>query len=638
MDNKILWPGWKTVRLIGRGSFGAVYEIERRIGSDGTVEKAAVKEISIPQSQADIDEMRLGGYGDRSVTAHFQGIKERIEQEYTAMARLKGAANIVYCDDIRSIQHDDGIGWNVYIKMELLTPLMNAINPPNEDKALKIGTDVCRALVMCARAGIVHRDIKPQNIFVSRDWTCKLGDFGVARTMDGTSSASVRTGTYDYMAPEVYNGQHYGARADLYSLGMVMYWLLNDCVGPFLPRTATPPTMEMKTAARDRRFRGEKLPPPAHGGAELKGIVLKACAFDPQERYQSAEEMLRALQKLSGKTADDEELLGTMGVLNAAGAADPGARSRETVGIWSESRNQASRGGRHVQAQNGAAAAASGGQKAAARGGKKFYCGKCGAPLEFGTKYCTRCGAAQKKRGGKKALAAIGAIAALAVIAVVIAAVLGGAKEPAEETRTRRRTASPSTSAEEPGSVIIGPEDDAREAGTPEAHVHEWGGWIVEKEPGCESSGVEVRTCILDQSHQERQAIPPLGHDWMEATTSIPRTCRRCGLQEGEPLPPRPGPQDMAGCDSRIVMPLANSWLPDYVTRSVKPHNARCIVLRYKPEREYKLEGGYEGNFLGRVWDKETVTVLAQQGGFSLIRTSAGMIGWVMSEHLVATD
>ena len=301
---KIVWPGWTTVRLLGRGSFGAVYEIERRIGNENDVEKAAVKEISIPQSQSDIEEMRLGGYDDKSVTAHFQGIKDRIEQEYIAMAKLKGAVNIVYCDDIRSVQHDDGFGWDVYIKMELLTPLMNALKPLDEAKALKIGTDLCRALVMCGRVGIVHRDIKPQNIFVSRDWTCKLGDFGVARTMDGTSSASVRTGTYDYMAPEVYNGQHYGARADLYSLGMVMYWLLNDCVGPFLPRTATPPTMEMKTAARDRRFRGEKLPPPAHGGAELKGIVLKACAFDPQERYQSAEEMLRDLEKLAGGSAD----------------------------------------------------------------------------------------------------------------------------------------------------------------------------------------------------------------------------------------------------------------------------------------------------------------------------------------------
>ena len=94
---KIVWPGWTTVRLLGRGSFGAVYEIERRIGNENDVEKAAVKEISIPQSQSDIEEMRLGGYDDKSVTAHFQGIKDRIEQEYIAMAKLKGAVNIVYC-------------------------------------------------------------------------------------------------------------------------------------------------------------------------------------------------------------------------------------------------------------------------------------------------------------------------------------------------------------------------------------------------------------------------------------------------------------------------------------------------------------------------------------------------------------
>ena len=130
-DKKIVWPGWETVRLIGRGSYGTVYEIQRRIG--GEVERAAVKVITIPQSQSDVEELRASGYDDQSVTAHFEGLKDKIEQEYMTMARLKGAVNIVYCDDVRTIQHDEDIGWDIYFKMELLTPLVSALPSPVDE-------------------------------------------------------------------------------------------------------------------------------------------------------------------------------------------------------------------------------------------------------------------------------------------------------------------------------------------------------------------------------------------------------------------------------------------------------------------------------------------------------------------------
>lgn len=66
-------------------------------------------------------------------------------------------------------------------------------------------------------------------------------------------------------------------------------------------------------------------------------------------------------------------------------------------------------------------------------------------------------------------------------------------------------------------------------------HTHEWGGWIIEQQPGCETEGVEARTCITDSSHVERQPIASLGHDWQPATYSLPQICSRCGQTEGEP-------------------------------------------------------------------------------------------------------
>lgn len=301
---KTVWPGWKTIRVIGRGGFGEVYEVERDIAG---LEKAAVKRVSIPQNNGEIEELYANGYDDISLKRHFNGYLQEILKEYRMMVELKGSANIVICDDVRYEQRADGIGWDIYIRMELLTPLLKVLNQVDtEEQIIKLGCDICNALVLCKSQNIVHRDIKPQNIFVSKNGNYKLGDFGIAKTMEKTSGAT-KIGTYEYMAPEVYRGQPYGSTADIYSLGMVLYWLLNERRSPFNALPPQIPTSMEREKARERRFSGEQIPNPAHGSEELKRIVLKACAFAPRERYASAKEMLDDLEGLVGDRKSSTE-------------------------------------------------------------------------------------------------------------------------------------------------------------------------------------------------------------------------------------------------------------------------------------------------------------------------------------------
>lgn len=221
------------------------------------------------------------------------------------MAALKGNANVVYCDDLQCEQAEDGIGWNIYIKMELLTPLNDALQSPiSQGSVIKLGMDLCNALSACKRHGILHRDIKPGNIMIAPDGNYKLGDFGIAKTSERTAGGT-KTGTYSYMAPEVYNNKPYGFTVDIYSLGMVMYWMLNERCGPFLPLPPTVPSAVQIDEAKQRRFDGEQLPPPANGCQQLHKIVLKACAFDPAQRYQSPEELYADLAQLR-KTLPEE--------------------------------------------------------------------------------------------------------------------------------------------------------------------------------------------------------------------------------------------------------------------------------------------------------------------------------------------
>ena len=296
------WPGWETTRLIGRGSFGAVYEIQRKLfEDDDEAEKAALKVISIPQNDSDIEEMYSDGYDEESVTSTFHTHLKSIVAEYSLMRKMNGSSNIVNCDDVRYVQHDDGIGWDIYIKMELLTPLAKALPAAvSEEQVIKIAKDMCAALELCGKHNIVHRDIKPQNIFVSENGDYKLGDFGIAKTVEKTMGGT-KTGTYKYMAPEVYSNRPYNSTADIYSTGLVLYWLLNERRMPFMPLPPEKLKAGMDEESRSRRFAGEKIPAPKNGSKELQEIVLKACAFDPTQRYQSAAEMLADLQTVQSE-------------------------------------------------------------------------------------------------------------------------------------------------------------------------------------------------------------------------------------------------------------------------------------------------------------------------------------------------
>lgn len=305
VNGEISWPGWETVRLIGRGSFGAVYEIQRDVV--GEIEKAALKVISIPQSPNDIEEMYSDGYDDESITATFNEHLKSIVAEYSLMRKLGDCVNVVRCDDVRYVQHDSGVGWDIFIKMELLTPLTKVLHHSvPEETVIKLGKDICSALVACKKNNVIHRDIKPQNIFISDNGDYKLGDFGIAKTIERTAGGT-KIGTYKYMAPEVYNNQPYGSAADIYSLGLVMYQMLNDRRLPFLPGASQTVTASMEENARHRRFSGEPIPAPAYGSGALKAVVLKACAFDPADRYRTPGEMLQDLEALSGGNAPQED-------------------------------------------------------------------------------------------------------------------------------------------------------------------------------------------------------------------------------------------------------------------------------------------------------------------------------------------
>ena len=294
-----IFGDWRIVREIGSGSFGKVFEIERE--DFGYTYKAALKAVTIPQSQSEVESIMDDGMDEQSATKYFRGFVEELVEEFRLMSKLKGESNIVSYEDHRVIEHTDGIGWDILIRMELLTPLMKYTKEHSltQQDVIKLGIDICKALELCRKHKIIHRDIKPENIFVSENGKFKLGDFGIARTVEKTQSGLSKKGTYYYMAPEVYKGEKYGASVDIYSLGIVLYRYLNNNRVPFLPPYPAVMTHTDRANAIERRVSGEAIPAPANADKKLADIVLKACAFDPKDRYASATEMREALEALA---------------------------------------------------------------------------------------------------------------------------------------------------------------------------------------------------------------------------------------------------------------------------------------------------------------------------------------------------
>ena len=292
------WPGWENVGLLGEGSFGKVYKIRRE--EYGQVYEAALKVITIPASQSDVKAAYEEGMDEESVTKYFHSFVVDIVAEFALMSQLKGNSHIVSYEDHMVVQHEEGVGWDILIRMELLTTLPDygKKHPLTEDDVIRLGIHMCHALELCRKRGIIHRDIKPENIFVSRDGDYKLGDFGVARVAEKTMTVMSRKGTYNYMAPEVFKSEKYGYAADICSLGLVLYRYLNDNRTPFLPAYPQPLTYSDREKALEMRMSGQPMPTPTHGSEGLQTIVLKACAYRAEDRYASPEEMRHALEAL----------------------------------------------------------------------------------------------------------------------------------------------------------------------------------------------------------------------------------------------------------------------------------------------------------------------------------------------------
>ena len=326
-----LWGNWYIEMPIGRGSFGSVYKITRE--EMGHKYTSAVKMISIPSEDQYREAEASFGHDEATLTGYFEDIVKNIIGEINMLYSLSGNSNIVSYQDHTVVKREDRIGWDVLIRMEYVTSLRNYLSDRQmtREEVIRLGIDLCSALELCSKKGIIHRDIKDENIFVNEDGVFKIGDFGIARELSKSGRAASMRGTPLYMAPEIFRGEKYDAAVDIYSLGIVMYKLLNNGRMPFMP--PYPQTIKFRDSedALEKRMAGQPLPLPVRSGESLGKVVLKACAYKPDNRYVSATEMKRELERvLTGMGNEErEEKVTLLNAKKESGETKPKAQPQQ---------------------------------------------------------------------------------------------------------------------------------------------------------------------------------------------------------------------------------------------------------------------------------------------------------------------
>src|SRR5712691_8307459 len=277
----ILGERYEIIRLLGQGGMGAVYQAHDR----ELDRQVALKVIR----------------GDMAANPE---ILRRFKQELI-LARQITHKNVIRIFDLGQA---DGIKFITmeYIEGQDLQGLLKQEKKLEPADAAKIIAQVCRALDVAHAEGVIHRDLKPQNIMLDKTGRVYVMDFGIARSTltSSMTQTGALIGTPDYMSPEQAKGQAVDARSDLFAIGIIFYEILSGqspyiadtTMGKLWKRTSEP--------ARPLGELDKTIPPP------LSEIVKKCLEIDTQKRFASATELLHASEDWQGPGAGTRVMVG----------------------------------------------------------------------------------------------------------------------------------------------------------------------------------------------------------------------------------------------------------------------------------------------------------------------------------------
>ncbi len=304
------WDNWHICEdgLLREDSYSCVYRIQRkRLES---MQYAALKVISIPKSQSEVLQLQEMGMSREEIQFYFYEIVKEIYQKIIFISELEEKNNIISYEDYKLTERSDEIGYDILVRTELAQNSIEYTKYRNItlENILQMGKDLCRGLQVYEKHNLVHGNIRPDTILVSETMNFKLEDFEIAESIVVYPMELTRREAYHYVAPEVYFGKNYDHRADIYSLGIVLYFYLNQKQIPFLSQYSQQITYIEQQEALERRLSGEKIKFFNKVPDCLEQLIKKAVAFSPEERYATIEEFYQAICRVEEAQKENREL------------------------------------------------------------------------------------------------------------------------------------------------------------------------------------------------------------------------------------------------------------------------------------------------------------------------------------------
>ena len=301
---------WYTENQLGSGTDGKVYSIVRK-NADGSAERSVLKMIRLGENRSEkksfntIVEKDEAGDGEES---YYETIIKNITDNIAVIQKVDNGKRFVKYEEWETRRTSDGKGYAVLIRLERARSLTDLLSELSFtlDETLRIGVSICRSLVRCRDFGYIYPNLKPENILFDERGICKLGDFGSFSCLEPSKTSLAFKRTQYYMAPEFIRTGNVNGTVDTYSLGLVLYSLINRGRLPFTEKYPEKVTVSSLDLSMQKRLDGEELPEPALCDEALFRIIKKACAYKVEERYLSPKQMLADLKNALEKKPFEE--------------------------------------------------------------------------------------------------------------------------------------------------------------------------------------------------------------------------------------------------------------------------------------------------------------------------------------------